>query len=214
MFLHAPRPYADHVFTGLIQHRGKVSGQSTDGDTTRLLVDCEGWDHHPQPGDSIAINGCCLTVVKLIHEVMSFDVVSTTLATTSLGSLKPGTQVNLEHAATPSTLLGGHLVQGHVDGTGEVLANGKEAERGWLLRIQAPQPVARMLIDKGSITVDGVSLTIARQEEGQITIALIPETLERTTLRELVPGDLVNLESDCLVKMVDALLDRGHGAHS
>ena len=208
------RPYPEVVFTGLIQHVGLVSARSNGADSGRLLIDCKGWDHHPHPGDSIAINGCCLTLVELIHEVMAFDVVPTTLAATTLGSLEPGTRVNLEHAATPSSLLGGHLVLGHVDGTGQVVANGKEVEAGWLLQIEAPQPIARMVVDKGSITVDGVSLTIARHETGRISMALIPETLQRTTLGERVPGDFVNLESDCLAKMVDTLLDRGHGPHS
>lgn len=202
------------MFTGLIQHIGTVSGRSDGPGETRLLIDSKEWTHVVEPGESISVNGCCLTVAGLVHEVMAFDVVPTTLEATTLGTFNPGMKVNLEHAATPSTLLGGHLVQGHVDATGSVLANGVEGEAGWLLRLEVPEGVARYMTDKGSIAVDGVSLTIAEIESNQVTIALVPETLLRTTLGDLPPGGHVNLETDCLVKMVDALLERDRRGRS
>jgi len=175
--------------------------------STRLVIDDRGWEHQPRPGDSIAVNGCCLTLVEH-EEGLAFDVVPTTLERTTLGSLAPGDRVNLEHAATPSTLLGGHLVQGHVDGTGTIQANGEEAFGGWKMKIQPPAEVAPFLVDRGSVTVEGVSLTIAGWDGTEVSLALIPETLQRTTLGGLVAGDEVNLEPDCLAKMVASMLEQ------
>ena len=197
------------MFTGLVQHMGTLLERQDRPDGARLVVDTDGWDHHPGTGDSIAINGCCLTVVAMNQGTLSFDVVQTTLALTTLGRLPSGARVNLEHAATPSTLLGGHIVQGHVEGTGEVLSNQAQPDRGWLLVLEAAETVAGHLIEKGSISIDGVSLTIAGLDSNRVEIALIPETLKRTTLKALQAGDLVNLEGDCLAKMVAHLLARG-----
>lgn len=208
------RPYPAHVFTGLIQHLGVVVSRTEGPTATRLCIDSQRWNHQPALGDSIAINGCCLTVVDWTDGIMAFDVVPTTLDATTLGTLAPGQAVHLEHATTPTTLLGGHLVQGHVDGTGRVLGNGEEGQAGWLLHIEPPGQVDRVLVEKGSIAVNGVSLTIAHHTPGRLTIALIPETLERTTLGALAPGDLVNLEADYLAKMVEALIERRHGTLS
>ena len=195
------------MFTGLIQHCGTITAREERAEATRLLVDHDGWDHQPEPGASIAINGCCLTVVEADAR-LAFDVIPITLQRTTLGHLRVGSRVNLEHAATPSTLLGGHLVQGHVDGVGRVLTNGSHPEDGWILGIEAPGSVGDYLIERGSITIEGVSLTVKDTSEGGLEVALIPETLERTTLGGLRPGDQVNLESDCLARMVEALLSR------
>ncbi len=187
---------------------GTISSRSEDGTVIRLTIDKNGWGHDPDRGDSIAINGCCLTVVEKTPDQLQFDMVRTTTDTTTLASLEVGTQVNLEHAATPATLLGGHLVQGHVESTGTVVHNRDFPDRGWILKIKTSDTLSRFLIKKGSITVDGVSLTIAETMDQTLEIALIPETLERTTLSERQEGDLVNLEADCLAKMVSALLER------
>lgn len=195
------------MFTGLIQHCGTITARDEGPDATRLLVDHEGWDHQPEPGASIAINGCCLTVVEA-GERLAFDVIPVTLERTTLGTLEIGSRVNLEHAATPTTLLGGHLVQGHVDGVGRVLANGATPDSGWILQIDPPPTVADYLIEKGSITIEGVSLTVKEAADGVLEVALIPETLERTTLGALKVDDRVNLESDCLARMVETLLSR------
>ena len=184
---------------------GTISSRSEDGTVIRLTIEKNGWGHDPERGDSIAINGCCLTVVEKTTDHMEFDMVRTTTETTTL---EVGTQVNLEHAATPATLLGGHLVQGHVESTGTVVHNRDFQDRGWILNIKTDETLSRFLIKKGSITVDGVSLTIAETIGQTLEIALIPETLERTTLSERQEGDLVNLEADCLAKMVSALLER------
>ena len=195
------------MFTGLIQQCGTIVAREERADATRLLVDHDGWDHRPEPGASIAVNGCCLTVVQA-GEQLAFDVIPITLQRTTLGDLKAGSRVNLEHAATPSTLLGGHLVQGHVDGVGRVLANGSHPDDGWILGIETPDTVGDYLIERGSVTIEGVSLTVKDAPAGGLEVALIPETLERTTLGALRPGDRVNLESDCLARMVEALLSR------
>ena len=187
---------------------GVVRSREKTASGERLRIDAAGWGHRPDPGDSIAVNGCCLTVADQTSE-LAFDVIPATLTRTTLGGLAAGDRVNLEHAATPSTLLGGHLVQGHVDGVGRVLSNARNDDSGaWELQIQPPPSVAAYLVDRGSVTVEGVSLTIAEWAPEGLTVALIPETLERTTLGGLKRGDSVNLEPDCLAKMVAALLDQ------
>ena len=187
---------------------GTISRRAEDGNVIRITIDKNGWRHDPARGDSIAVNGCCLTVVEKTGDQLDFDMVRTTSDTTTLASLDVGARVNLEHAATPSTLLGGHLVQGHVESTGTVVHNREFEDRGWILKIKTSETLSRFLIKKGSITVDGVSLTIAETSDQTLEIALIPETLERTSLSLLQEGDLVNLEADCLAKMVSALLER------
>ena len=196
------------MFTGLIQHIGTIHDRSDDGNVIRLTIEKNGWKHDPERGDSIAVNGCCLTVVEKAGDRLGFDMVRTTTKTTTLATLSPGAHVNLEHAATPTTLLGGHLVQGHVESTGRVMENSHLGDRGWILSIETSEAISNFMIKKGSITVDGVSLTIADTTDQTLEIALIPETLERTTLSERKKGDLVNLEADCLAKMVSALMER------
>ena len=202
------------MFTGLIQALGTVSEVHEIPTGRRLSIDASDWDHRPEDGASIAVDGCCLTVVESSDGRHVFDVIHRSLEMTTLGGLAVDDRVNLEHAATMETLLGGHLVQGHVDGTGVVL----EIDDGddWRVRIEAPPGVREHLVDRGSITVDGVSLTVARTiraggEGTEVTgleIALIPETLERTTLRDFVIGDRVNLEAAAFAKMVAAHVDR------
>lgn len=168
-----------------------------------LAIDPLGWDHRPQPGESIAVSGCCLTLVGPPSDgTLGFDVVAETLGKTTLGGLRPGDAVNLERSLRASDLIGGHLVQGHVDGVGVVERVAEGGERR--VTIRPPTALMRYMIPKGSVAIDGVSLTIAetRPDAGVIEIALIPVTLERTTLGALRPGDRVNVESDAITKTV------------
>ncbi|MDG2021404.1 MAG: riboflavin synthase [Phycisphaerales bacterium] len=203
------------MFTGLIEAMGRITAIEPSPSGRRLVVDAEGWDYRPEPGASIAVNGCCLTVVESQQGRHGFDVIPRSLEMTTLGGLEVGASVNLERAATLDTLLGGHLVQGHVDGVGVVV--GVDDGDDWRVRIEAPSGVREHLVDRGSITVEGVSLTIARvlradDDSGSnvigFEIALIPETLERTILRDLQIDARVNLEADAMAKMVAAHVER------
>ncbi|HMN97352.1 MAG TPA: riboflavin synthase [Phycisphaerales bacterium] len=207
------------MFTGIVEHVGRVAVFREVPFGAELFLDPGAWRTQPAPGDSIAVNGCCLTVAAIDGASWRFDVIAQTLALTTLGGLRPEDTVNLEASATPTSLLGGHLVTGHVDGVGEVIGLTAD-EREWRLRIAAPEPVRPTLVERGSIAVDGVSLTLAAVEpEAAPTerpspprwfeVALIPTTLARTTLGALAVGDRVNLESDCIARMVAAMLRRG-----
>lgn len=198
------------MFTGIIQHVGKVreSGPSPSG--RRLVIDAGPWSHAPLTGESIAVNGCCLTVARPPSAgsgLLVFDVVPETLARTTLGDLSPGAPVNLEHAATPSTLLGGHVVQGHIDAVGRVTAI-DTAGGGHVIRVEVPAAAAEFITPKGSIAIEGVSLTVASVEPGRGTgvwslcVALIPTTLRETTLGSLRISDPVNIETDILARTV------------
>lgn len=166
------------------------------------------WGYTPNPGDSVAVNGCCLTVVE-VTDLLRFDVIHQTLRMTTLANLKEGINVNLEHAATPSTLLGGHIVQGHVDGVGQARLVGTTTEGEVKLRIEPPTDLMDYIVPKGSITIDGVSLTLAEVGNDWFEVALIPTTLELTNFNEIsdIPKQ-VNLEVDCMVKAVVHYLQR------
>jgi riboflavin synthase len=182
------------VFTGIVREVGRVA--SFDG--RRLVVAAE--NTHAAEGDSVAVDGVCLTAVD--GSRLAFDVVDETLSRTTLGGLAPGDPVNLEPALRAGEPLGGHIVQGHVDGLGRVRSTGEQV---W---IDAPPGLGRYLVEKGSITVDGVSLTVAAVDGRGFAVALVPHTLEVTTLGALEPGDPVNLEVDVLAKYVEKLLPR------
>ena len=199
------------MFTGLVQHLGRLERIEPTPAGASLWVDLAGWGHRPDLGASIAVSGCCLTVADRrmageAVEAVRFDAVHHTLRATTLGSLAAGSRVNLEHAATPATLLGGHLVQGHVDEVGEVLAVATDGGE-WRVRIAVSAAFEPLLVSRGSITVEGVSLTVASLGPRWFEVVLIPETLERTTLRDRVAGDSVNLEGDCIAKMVVRVLE-------
>jgi riboflavin synthase len=162
-------------------------------------------------GDSISVNGCCLTVAERDGETFTADVMRETLDKTSLGALEPGSKVNLERAVTATTRLGGHIVQGHVDATGEVLSR-TPSEHWEVVEVSLPAELARYLVDKGSITVDGISLTVVEVRDGSFTVSLIPETLARTTLGFKQPGERVNLEVDVIAKYVERLVSTGSTA--
>jgi riboflavin synthase len=193
------------MFTGIVEELGTVAGTEDQGDAIRLTV------HSPHVladaglGDSIAVNGCCLTVAERDGDTWTADVMQETLDKTSLAGVQPGDRVNLERAVTPQTRLGGHIVQGHVDGVGTILSR-TPSEHWELVEVSMPAGLARYLVDKGSITVDGVSLTVVEAGADRFTVSLIPETLARTTLGSRQPGDRVNLEVDVIAKHVEKLL--------
>jgi riboflavin synthase len=195
------------VFTGIVEELGVVEGIEDQGDAIRLTVRGPHVLSDASLGDSIAVNGCCLTVAEREQETFTADVMRETLDKTSLGALEPGSRVNLERSVTAQTRLGGHIVQGHVDAAGSIVAR-TPSEHWELVEISLPSALAHYLVDKGSITVDGVSLTVAAldDEQGTFTVSLIPETLARTTLGLKGTGDPVNLEVDVIAKYVERLL--------
>ncbi len=192
------------VFTGIVQAVGRVDALTPTPAGLRIGIDPLGWAYRPGPGESIAVNGVCLTCHARPDQLpmLVFDAVPETLTRTTLGSLAPGSAVNLEHSLRADSLLGGHLVQGHVDGLGRVERVVREPE--WRVRVRTPESLTPLGVPKGSIAVDGVSLTIASAEPGRAVfeVALIPVTLERTTLGRLVEGSHVNLETDIIARTV------------
>ncbi len=197
------------MFTGIVEELGRVRALTRSADAARLTVDASTVLADVRHGGSIAVNGCCLTVVEVDGAGFTADVMAETLAKTSLGSLGPGGQVNLERAVPLSGRLDGHLVQGHVDGTGRVVSR-TPGERWEVVVISVPAELARYIAVKGSIAVDGVSLTVVDigEQDGMawFSVSLIPETLARTTLGRAQPADVVNLEVDVLAKYVERLL--------
>ena len=194
------------MFTGLVETTAIVSGVAPDGDGVRLEVRTPLAAQLSQ-GDSIAVNGVCLTAVNPNAEAFAADVMAETLRRSSLGPLAEGDPVNVELPLRAGDRLGGHVVQGHVDGTGTVESATDEGFAR-LVRIAADESVLRYVVEKGSIAVDGVSLTVAEVDDSGFTVSLIPETLERTTLGRAEPGRLVNLEVDVLAKYVEKLVRR------
>ncbi|HEX7626267.1 MAG TPA: riboflavin synthase [Gaiellaceae bacterium] len=195
------------MFTGLIREVGTVVSREGDADGVRLTVKAAATAGGAQLGDSIAIDGVCLTVVAVEDGTLAFDAVPETLERTSLGTLYDGSRVNLEPALRAGDALGGHYVQGHVDGVGTVLTVEAEGD-GKRIWFDAPVGLLRYVVEKGSIAVQGTSLTVAAASDAGFAVALIPHTLEATTLGELEPSDRVNLEVDVLAKYVEKLLPR------
>ena len=193
------------MFTGIVEELGTVEVLEDQGDAVRLTVHGPLVTSDASLGDSISVNGCCLTVVTRADGTFTADVMHETLAKTSLGALEPGTRVNLERAVTPTTRLGGHIVQGHVDGTGRVLRR-TPSEHWEVVEVSLPDDLGRYLVAKGSITVDGISLTVVDVADDSFTVSLIPETLARTTLGFKQPGDTVNLEVDVIAKYVEKMV--------
>jgi riboflavin synthase len=192
------------VFTGIIEERGEVVAVQDLTDAARVTIAGPLVTSDASLGDSISVNGVCLTVVEVADGAFTADVMRETLARSSLDKIGPGEPVNLERAAEVGKRFGGHIVQGHVDGTGVVLA--RESTPHWdLVRIGMPSRLARYLVEKGSITVDGVSLTVVDVTDDEFSVSLIPETLRATTLGVRTPGDRVNLEVDVVAKYVERL---------
>ena len=192
------------MFTGIVQAIGKVTALRRQAAGTRLVVDRAGWQPQGLPiagGDSICVSGVCLTVAAFDQRMLEFDVTAESLARSTLGRLTIGADVNLEPALTPATPLGGHFVQGHVDGVGTVIDVKKSADDR-RVTIAPPKDLTECIVPKGSITVEGVSLTVATTAATGFEIALIPTTLALTTLGQLAKGASVNLEADILSKTI------------
>ena len=193
------------MFTGIIEELGSVRSIEERGENARIVISArvvtEGTNH----GDSISVNGVCLTALDLHPDSFAADVSRETLLRSTLGSLRPGSAVNLERAVTPATRLGGHIVQGHVDARGRFAAVEDHGE-SWTVKIAYPKEIARYLVFKGSVAVEGISLTIAGLTEDHFEVAIIPKTWEVTNLSQLKPGDEVNLEVDIIGKYVERLL--------
>lgn len=193
------------MFTGLVEAVGRVIRLETRGDQARLTLDIP-FARELQTGESVAINGCCLTATAIDGHSVSFDLLAQTLQVTSLGALQTGSLVNLERAMKVGDRFGGHFVQGHVDGTGtltEIKAHGQDH----ILTVTLPPAVHRLCVDKGSLALDGISLTIASLGDGHATFCIIPHTWEQTHLQTAKVGQKLNLEADMLAKHVDRLLE-------
>lgn len=197
------------MFTGIVEELGEFCEFADSATTMTIKVRGGVVTSDARHGDSINVNGVCLTVVRVDGDVFWADVIPETLRRSTFGELKPGARVNLERAATLATRLGGHLVQGHVDGVGAVL-DVSPGERYTDLRVALPPGQSRYVVEKGSIAVDGVSLTVVSVTDKEFTVSLIPTTLELTTLGRRRVGDLVNLEVDVFAKYVEKLVSREH----
>jgi riboflavin synthase len=192
------------MFTGIVEERGRVRSLEARGSGARLMVESSTVVSDTQPGGSVAVNGVCLTAVEVADDALSFDLAPETMARSALSRLRPGDPVNLERPLTLATRLGGHIVQGHVDGVGRIRRVERDGE-GATMRVAVPETLRPYLVEKGSVAVDGVSLTVAALDGETFDVALIPHTLSATTLGERRPGDEVNLEADMLAKYVEAL---------
>ena len=195
------------VFTGIVRERGRVVAVDGGADGVRLRIEAPETARRVAIGDSVSIDGVCLTVTELNGVAVAFEAVPETLSRSTLGTLRADSEVNLEVALRAGEPLGGHYVQGHVDGVGRVRAVEPEGD-GRRIWIDAPPEILRYCVEKGSIAVQGVSLTIADLDDAGFAVALIPHTLAETTLSALEPGDGVNLEADVLAKYVERLLQR------
>ena len=193
------------MFTGIIEKKATIAAIRPAGGGARLTIDIEELAEGTKLGDSIAVNGACLTVSALAGSVASFDAVAETLRRTALGDLRPGSRVNLERALRLGDRLGGHFVQGHVDGTGTISGRTRAAGEH-LLHLETPRELTDSMIEKGSVAVDGISLTIAALADRAFTIAVIPHTLDHTTLGDKPDGSRVNIEIDMIGKYVRRLL--------
>ena len=193
------------MFTGIIEELGRVREIEKRGEDARIVIEARTVTADSVNGDSISVNGVCLTALVVEADSFAADVSKETLLRSTLGSLSAGSPVNLERAVTPATRLGGHIVQGHVDARGKFLGSESHGE-SWTFRIAYPKEIARYLVFKGSVAVEGISLTIANLTDGYFEIAVIPKTWEVTNFSQLKPGDEVNLEVDVIAKYVERIL--------
>lgn len=193
------------MFTGIIEELGSVRSIDERGENARIVIAATVVTGSTNHGDSIAVNGVCLTALDIQPDSFAADVSRETLQRSTLGRLRPGAPVNLERAVTPATRLGGHIVQGHVDARGQ-FSSVEDHGESWTVRITYPKEIGRYLVFKGSVAVEGISLTIAALTEDFFEIAIIPKTWEVTNLSHLTPGDDVNLEVDVIGKYVEKLL--------
>lgn len=193
------------MFTGIIEEKGSVRRIVFDGDNARIVINAAVVVEDTKAGDSISVNGVCLTALDIANDSFAADVSRETLDRSTLGSLAAGSPVNLERAVTPATRLGGHIVQGHVDGRGAFLSAVQTGDF-WTVSIGFPPELAKYLVYKGSVAVEGISLTVASLADDHFEIAVIPKTWELTNLSSLSPGDAVNLEADVIAKYVERML--------
>lgn len=194
------------MFTGIIEELGTVERLDSLPTGARLRIRCRQVLEDAKEGASISVNGVCLTVAGFDAAFFSADVSPETLRSSNLGDLRTGALVNLERALTPSGRLGGHLVQGHIDGTGEFLGLEPLGNDNWWLRVRIPSELERYVVAKGSIAIDGISLTVAGIEDAVLAVTIVPHTYQSTTLRTRRAGDRLNLECDILAKYVEKLL--------
>jgi len=194
------------MFTGLVEEFGKVVSLEAKGEQARLGISIP-FASELALGDSVAVNGCCLTVAEIIEGAVAFDVLAQTLRVTSLGKLSVGSNVNLERALRVGDRLGGHFVQGHVDAVGEIISL-EENGQDHVVEVSLPAEIHKLCVGKGSIAIDGISLTIADLNEASAVFWITPHTFSHTNLRDAKVGDAVNLEGDMLAKHVAALLGR------
>jgi len=195
------------MFTGLIEEVGKVIALSGDHGTKRLTVAASQLPQEMKKGDSIAVSGVCLTAVVIGKDTLGFDLAVETLARTSLSRLAKGALVNLELPMKAGGRMGGHIVQGHVDGVARFLALDKiEGKDDYWLQLEIPAELAKYVVFKGSISVEGISLTVAKIEGAEVTIAIIPHTCEMTNLKQFQPGEPMNIEVDILAKYAEKML--------
>ena len=201
------------MFTGIIEELGKIQSLENRGDGARIKISAHLVTADAREGDSIAVNGVCLTALDIRADSFAADVSGETLAKSTLGKLKTGSVVNLERAATVQTRLGGHIVQGHVDARGKFVSASQSGDF-WTVRISFPKEIGQYLVYKGSISVEGISLTIAALAADYFEIALIPKTWQLTNLSTLKTGDPVNLEADVIAKYVERIMLYGRGAET
>ena len=194
------------MFTGLIEELGTIESLSEQAGGVRIVVAATHVTTDLADGDSIAVNGVCLTALDTSPTTFAADMSPETVRRTTLGRLAHGSRVNLERAVTPQTRLGGHIVQGHVDGCGKFISATQEGDF-WTFRIGFPSDLARYLVQKGSITIEGISLTIATLAEDHFDLAIIPKTWQMTNLRTLNPNDDVNLEVDVIAKYIERMME-------
>jgi riboflavin synthase len=202
------------MFTGIIEEVGRVTGVAKKNNNRRLTVSASHLVKDLKKGDSIAVSGVCLTAVEILPHSFGADLADETWNVTSFSRIKPGALVNLELPMRADGRFGGHIVQGHVDGVGKFVALNEipDADNYWL-RIEIPTELARYIIFKGSLSIEGISLTVAKVEGTEVTVAVIPHTTEMTNLKSLKPGDPVNLEVDMIAKYVEKMM-RGNSVKS
>lgn len=199
------------MFTGIIEESGSIAGLEKRNDGALIKIAAKIVTENSIEGDSIAVNGVCLTALNISKNGFSADVSNETLQRSTLNGLAVGTRVNLERAVTPNTRLGGHIVQGHVDAAGKFLGAESDGDF-WTVRIGFPPEIGQYLVYKGSVSVEGISLTIANLYADSFDIAVIPKTWESTNLSSLKTGDAVNLEADVIAKYVERIMLYGRGA--
>ncbi|MBE6876939.1 MAG: riboflavin synthase [Ruminococcus sp.] len=192
------------MFTGIIEEIGNIKSVRTGADTCILTVSAQKILSDIHIGDSIAVNGTCLTVCEFDNNSFSADVMPETMRRTNLGSLKSGSPVNLERAMSANDRFGGHIVSGHIDGTGIIKSTKKEKNAVWV-QISAKSEILKYIVEKGSIAIDGISLTVAKISSQDFSVSIIPHTGEETILLKKKPGDIVNLECDIIAKYVEKL---------